>query len=250
MSRAAGLDIGSSATKAVLLDGDSIARRVVVPSTPDMAAAAARALFEVGAGDCPVLTTGYGRALLAGRIGDVSEITALAVGVEAVLPGTATVIDVGGQDSKAVRVERGRVADFAMNDRCAAGTGRFLEVMSRVLGIPMDAFDAAVAGIEDPVGITSTCAVFAESEVVALLARSLPPARVLAGLLASVSDRIGGLARQVRAVAPVAATGGALRTSSLAEAIGRAIGLPVVVPPDPQLVTALGAALLCRKRAS
>ncbi len=250
MTRFVGLDIGSTATKAVLLEDGVPVRSIVTSSTPDMGAAALRALAELGAGDAPVMTTGYGRALLPTRLGDVSEVTALAAGVEHVLPGAATVIDIGGQDSKAAKIAGGRVVDFAMNDRCAAGTGRFLEAMSRVLHVPIERFDAEVAGAVESVGITSTCTVFAETEVVGLMARNTPVPRVLKGLFASIADRVSGLARMVGIEAPVAATGGAMRTAALADALSAALGVQVVVPADPQTVTALGAALICSRRSA
>lgn len=248
MTRHAGLDIGSSATKAVLLVDGRVERRVAVPSMPDMAAAAARAIQAIGAEGAPVLATGYGRRLYEDRCGEVSELTALAVGVEAVLPGTATVVDVGGQDSKAARVRGGRVLDFAMNDRCAAGTGAFLEAMSRVLNLPLERLDEALLGAPEPVPVSSTCTVFAQTEVVGLLARGTPVERVVAGLIASVADRVAALARQVGLDPPVAATGGAMRCRALAVALGRAAGVTMVVPEEPQFVTALGAAILCSRR--
>ncbi|MBM4394297.1 MAG: 2-hydroxyglutaryl-CoA dehydratase [Deltaproteobacteria bacterium] len=248
MSRAVGLDIGSSATKAVLVEDGRPVRAVVLASMPDMHDAAVRAVAEVGGDGAPVLTTGYGRLLYEPRCGDVSEITALAAGIEAVLPGTATVIDIGGQDSKAVRVRAGRVADFAMNDRCAAGTGRFLEAMSRVLNVPLPEFDSVLASSPAAVPLSSTCTVFAETEVVGLLSRKTPVGSVLAGLFASVAGRVAGLARQVGPAAPIAATGGTMRCRSMVAALSAALGAPLVVPPDPQVVTALGAAILCERR--
>jgi predicted CoA-substrate-specific enzyme activase len=248
MTRFVGLDMGSTATKAVLLADGKVIASYVGPSTPDMLAAAQAAVAQVGGDGAPVLTTGYGRALYLDRVAQVSEITALAAGVNRVLPGTATVVDIGGQDSKVVRVDNGRVADFAMNDRCAAGTGRFLEVMSRVLHIPFDEFDTLVAAAVEALPVTSTCTVFAESEVIGLLSRKHPPAAILKGVIQSVCERIAGMARQVGVQDPVAATGGALRSRAVADAVSRALGMRVVVPPEPQVVTALGAAILCEKR--
>jgi len=249
MRRYLGLDIGSANTKAVLLADGKVEREVVLPSMPDMAGAARRAVIAVGGLDAPVMTTGYGRHLYAGRCGEVSEVTALAMGIEAVLPKTATVVDIGGQDSKAVRVRAGRVLDFAMNDRCAAGTGRFLEAMSRVLNVPLDRFDEVLAGHPTPVPLSSTCAVFAETEAVGLLAQGVPPEGVLAGLIAAIAGRVAALVLQVGVTPPVAATGGAMRCQALVLAISRAIGAKVEVPRSPLCVTALGAARLCAERA-
>jgi len=248
MTRVAGLDIGSTATKCVVLEDGRVVASVILPSMPDMRLAAEQALRECGAEGIPVLTTGYGRALHEARLAQVSEITALAAGVGFVAPQAATVVDIGGQDSKVVRVEGGKVLDFAMNDRCAAGTGRFLEVMSRVLHVPFDRFDAVAADDVDPLPVTSTCTVFAESEVVGLLSARHEPARILKGVLASVCSRVASLGRQVGLKAPVVATGGTMHSQAVVRALSTALGQPVSVPPSPQLVTATGAAILCARK--
>lgn len=250
MNRYVGLDIGSTATKAAVIEGSRVVETWIGPSMPDMADAARRAITEVGALGLPIVTTGYGRFLYDGRIGEVSEITALAAGIEYVMPGTETVVDIGGQDSKVARVTRGRVLDFTMNDRCAAGTGRFLEAMSRVLGVPIERFDDIVSPDVQPLRITSTCTVFAETEVVGLLSRGAPVPEVLAGILAAIADRVAGLARMVGINPPLAGTGGAIRSRSLAGVLSRVLGQNIVVPKDPQTVTAIGAALLCARRFS
>jgi len=248
MIRVAGLDIGSTATKCVLMEDGRVIASVVVPSMPDMRVAAERALRECGAEGVPVLTTGYGRALYEPRLAQVSEITALAAGVGFVAPNAATVVDIGGQDSKVVRVEAGKVVDFAMNDRCAAGTGRFLEVMSRVLHVPFEEFDAVASDDVEPLPVTSTCTVFAESEVVGLLSARHSPARILKGVLVSVCSRVASLGRQVGVKAPVVATGGTMYSQAVVRTLSQALGVPVSVPPHPQMVTATGAALLCARR--
>lgn len=248
MSAAVGLDMGSTATKAVLVESGCKVRSVVMSSMPDMLAAAHRAIAELDAVGLPVLTTGYGRGLFDGRIGQVSEITALAAGLGAVLPQARTVVDIGGQDSKVVRVMDGKVLDFAMNDRCAAGTGRFLEVMSRVLGIPFERFDELAGADVEPLQITSMCTVFAESEVIGLLSRKASPERILKGVIAAVTERVSALARQVGVEAPVAGTGGTVRSRAVVGGLSAAVGSGVIVPDEPQTVTALGAALLCERR--
>lgn len=248
MSGFVGLDIGSSATKGALVRDGRVVATVIVLSMPDMLAAANEALAALDAGDAPVLTTGYGRALFERRLGQISEITALAAGIGRLHPEARTVVDVGGQDSKVVRIAGGRVADFAMNDRCAAGTGRFLEVMSRVLHVPFDRFDEVAASGVAPLPVTSTCTVFAESEVIGLLSAQAPRAGILKGVMASISVRIAALARQVGLEDPVFATGGAMHSKALVAALSDALGTPVRVPDDPQTVTARGAAWLCATR--
>ncbi len=248
MIRVAGLDIGSAATKCAVLQDGRVVATIVLPSMPDMRQAAESALRECGAEGIPVLTTGYGRTLWEARLAQVSEITALAAGVGHLAPHAATVVDIGGQDSKVVRVEAGRVLDFAMNDRCAAGTGRFLEVMSRVLRVPFDRFDEVATDDVVPLPVTSTCTVFAESEVVGLLSSRHPPDRILKGVLAAVCSRVASLGRQVGLKAPVVATGGTVQSQAVVRALATALGTEVTVPPSPQLVTAIGAALLCARR--
>lgn len=248
--RVAGLDIGSTATKCAVVEGGRLVQAVMLPSMPDMVAAAREALRQAGAEALPVVTTGYGRALHEPRLAQVSEITALAAGVGALRPEAATVVDIGGQDSKVVRVQGGKVLDFAMNDRCAAGTGRFLEVMSRVLNIPQDRFDEVSRPEVDPLPISSTCTVFAESEVVGRLSRREPPDRILKGVLAAVCSRVAALGRQVGVAAPVVATGGPARSMAVIRALSEALGMEVLpILPDPQGVTAFGAALICAQRA-
>lgn len=245
-----GLDIGSTATKGILIDEHGrVNKRVIRSSTPNMQAAAGLVNDEIGVGDAFVVTTGYGRELFTKRSDTVSEITALGMGINAVFPGVRTVVDIGGQDSKVAILNNGRVMDFTMNDRCAAGTGRFLEVMSRVLDVPMSDFDGVAASTTEAQHITSTCTVFAESEVVGLLSRNVEIPKILRGLMASIADRVAALAGQLSLAEPVAATGGTMRSRAVVEALSGALGVNVVVVPHPQTVTALGAALVGMKRA-
>jgi predicted CoA-substrate-specific enzyme activase len=135
-----------------------------------------------------------------------------------------------------------------MNDKCAAGTGRFLEVMSRVLAVPLPDFDDVAGRTDVTQTITSTCTVFAESEVVGLMSRNVEIPRILRGLLAAIADRVAALAGQVGVEVPVAATGGTMRSKAVVDALSKALGVEVRVPDDPQTVTALGAALVGVKR--
>ena len=243
-----GLDIGSSATKAVVLDENGVVLYSGIhPSTPDMLAAAMKAWKVAGPVD-KVITTGYGRELFENRDMVVTEITALAAGANQVLRGVELVVDMGGQDSKAVRVGMGRVLDFVMNDRCAAGTGRFLEVMSRVLGVPLSDFDQVVSTAERAYPITSTCTVFAESEVVGLMAKGVATPEILKGLIQGIAQRVAALASQVGVEEPVLLTGGPMRSRSVASALCRELGVSGFRPLPPDTVTAMGAAFLGLKR--
>ena len=242
--RILGLDIGSSATKAVVLDeSGEVVESFVIPSTPDMGAAARRAIDMTGHRDA-VITTGYGRMLCEKRDMVVTEITALAAGANQVFNGVNLVVDMGGQDSKAVKVGQGRVLDFVMNDRCAAGTGRFLEVMSRVLGVPLDKFDETVAQADKAYPITSTCTVFAESEVVGLMAKGVPIPEILKGLISGIAQRVTALAGQIGIEEPVVLSGGPMRCKSVAKAFAEELGVPVYLPDPPNTITAMGAAYL------
>lgn len=243
-----GLDIGSSATKAVLLDGENITATYIHPSIPDMAEAAEIVISKVSPTKAPILTTGYGRFLYPGRIGEVTEITALVSGISFIFPDVCFVIDLGGQDSKVARIEGGKLQTFAMNDRCAAGTGRFIEVMCRLLGIEIDKIDQIITDDTPYVEITSTCTVFAETEVVGLLSKKTPRNQILKGILNSIARRISSLAMQIGVKPPVALSGGPMRSLRLCSAVSDALGYPVLVPPDPQIVTAIGAALICQRR--
>jgi (R)-2-hydroxyacyl-CoA dehydratese activating ATPase len=154
------------------------------------------------------------------------------------------VVDIGGQDSKVIALdERGGVADFIMNDKCAAGTGRFLQVMAGVLDASLDELGAIAAGVE-PVQISSMCTVFAESEIIGLLARGIAKGPIAAGIFHAIARRVQGLAGRVALCERVTFSGGVARNPEICRTIGAGLGVTLHLPPDPQLVGALGAALL------
>lgn len=249
----AGVDGGSRAVKAVVLDAAS--RRVlgaaVRDSAVDPGAIAEASLAEACAAAglardriAALVATGYGRAAVAGAQRRVTEITCHARGLAHLLPGTRAVVEIGGQDSKVIRLAPdGRVADFAMNDRCAAGTGRFLEVVAARLDCGLDGFGALAAGAGSAAVISSMCVVFAESEIIGLVAQGARREDIAAGVAEAVATRVAALAGRDLPV-PVAFTGGVARLPGMAAALGRALGQPVAVPPDPHLSGALGAALI------
>lgn len=155
-----------------------------------------------------------------------------------------TVIDIGGQDAKVICLDaRGSVSNFVMNDKCAAGTGRFLEVMARVLDCPLSQLSGLAAGGRAGVSISNTCAVFAESEVISQLAAGKALADVALGAHESIARRIGGLAHRVGLVPQIAFTGGVALNDSVAECVSREFGQAVLRPRNPQAMGALGAAL-------
>jgi predicted CoA-substrate-specific enzyme activase len=248
----AGLDIGSTTTKAVVVDGTGALRGWAQAPTGALARKTAGrvlgdALEAAGAAGAPVFCTGYGRDLFEDAAARPTEIACLAMGAHAWNPAARTAIEVGGQDLKTVAIgPGGRHVNFLMNDRCAAGTGRFLEVMARVLEIPLEEIGAVSLQARSPARISSMCTVFAESEVVSMIAKGTPVPDILAGVHASVAERIASQAGRL-GVEPVAvlAGGGALNPG-LRAALEKRLGVALAVVPDPQRAVALGAALLAR----
>jgi predicted CoA-substrate-specific enzyme activase len=256
-----GIDIGSLSCDAVVIDDSgSVVAASVVPTgarnreairraASEVLAQAGITLAEVGA----TVSTGYGRERVEGRFAAVTEITCHARGACALVPGTRLLVDIGGQDSKAVLLDgQGLVSDFAMNDKCAAGTGRFLEAMARALQVEIDELAGLDEGARGSLTLSSMCAVFAESEVVSLIADGVEIREIVSGLNRAIASRIATL---VRRVAPrpegLACTmsGGVARNAGVVRAISAALGIPVAVPPQPDTVGALGAALIARARA-
>lgn len=246
VSAFAGLDIGSRTIALVEWDGQRIIRAQVVDTGIDPVGNA-RALIT----DCTyqhLVATGYGRYLATEReLADevISEIKAYALGAHHLYPDVATVLDIGGQDSKVIRVgPSGRVLRFEMNDRCAAGTGRFLENMARALDLELEAFGShALEAWGAAVRISSMCTVFAESEVVSLIARGEDSHRVALGLHQAIVDRVGGMVRRVGVQERFVFAGGVAHNRCLRRLFAQSLGVPLTVPDDPQIVGALGAAL-------
>ncbi|MCE5200037.1 MAG: acyl-CoA dehydratase activase [Armatimonadota bacterium] len=251
----AGIDIGSLSTDAVILRGEQIIAYNVVPTLSSSESAASlaydSALESAGLAHADVsnvVATGYGRTStsLAGKA--VTEITCHAVGARRLFPQAMTVIDIGGQDSKVIRLsDDGRVEDFAMNDKCAAGTGRFLEVMARALDTDLKSLGHLATLATQDIRISSTCTVFAESEVVALVAKGVPKENIIRGLHRSIAERIYGMVVRLRAGAPFVMTGGVAKNSGVVTAIEERLGTKVLLPEEPQIVGALGAAIIAAK---
>ena len=295
----AGIDVGSVAAKAVVLDmqpdgGAQMAGRAVLPTGWNTAEAGALALEKAceAAGmardDLKYVTaTGYGRISLPFADKTVTEISCHARGAAHLFPGAGIVLDIGGQDSKVISLEMpraaaapttgesvggehaggehaageastgenrpdasrpgagkpGAVRDFLMNDKCAAGTGRFLQVLSGILNMPLDELGRAAA-TGKPVAISSMCAVFAETEIVGLLARSTPPQDIAAGVFRAIARRMCALARRIPMQGECVFTGGLATSPAFAAILSDELGMTVNVPDDPQTVGALGAALI------
>jgi predicted CoA-substrate-specific enzyme activase len=250
-----GVDIGSTTTKAVVLDGETVRSRLVLPSgnLPGRTAEEVlrRVLEEAGISREQVdviATTGYGRRLV--DLGDVvmTEIKACALGaLRAVPPGGEklhTVIDVGGQDTKVIALaDDNDIEDFSMNDKCAAGTGRFLEMLAGKLEMSYEQFVAQAAESDTMIQMNATCAVFAESEVVGLLARGVSKADIAAAAHNSIASRIASMTRRVGQRGSYCFVGGGARNAALVKAVEEALNKPVYVPEAAQTVVALGAAI-------
>jgi predicted CoA-substrate-specific enzyme activase len=254
----AGIDAGSRAVKVALYDGER--EEVVATAVRDQGVeqdALARRLLgdlltERGLAERDVrrtIVTGYGRNLLAFADRKVTEITCHAEGVRRLAPGARTVVEIGGQDSKVIRLaEGGSVRDFSMNDRCAAGTGRFLEVVAVRLGIRLEDLGALAGRSLRPAAISSMCVVFAETEIISLLASGTSREDIVAGVQASIASRTAALVGR-QALEPVIFTGGVALVPGMKEALEAAVKRPVRIPPDPQFTGALGAAILASREA-
>jgi predicted CoA-substrate-specific enzyme activase len=256
--RCAGLDIGSRSVELVVIDAESrqLLRRDEVPTGPAVAEECRRLVAQAGlnlvsggngGGPDRLLATGYGRALAEVSFGypTVTEIKAYARGAEAVHPGCRTVLDVGGQDTKVIAVDgSGRALRFEMNDRCAAGAGRFLEMIAAALHFGIEEFGRFALEGRPGTKINSMCAVFSESEVVGLMTRGTPREDIALAVHEALAQRIASQILRVGAAAPIVFAGGAARNPCLRRRIEERIGTELVVPEEPQMVGALGAALL------
>ena len=248
----AGIDSGSTTTDVVILDREkNIVSKVILPTGAGAEKGAARALEEALAQAglqesdlTATVTTGYGRSAIDLGEKSVTEITCHARGAHFLNPDVRTVIDIGGQDSKVIRLdENGGVASFVMNDKCAAGTGRFLEMMARTLELSLE--EISTIGLEwnEDITISSMCTVFADSEVVSLVARNKAIPDIVHGLNNSVASRAAALFRRVKGAPVCMMTGGVARNAGVVKAIETALDLPLYIHEDAQVCGALGAAL-------
>lgn len=254
-----GCDVGSTTGKAVILDeGGSIVASSIVPTEIDPELTSTIAMDKACAsvpglnsfrGLACLVGTGYGRNEVALADRNVSEISCHAMGTFSCDPRIKTIVDIGGQDVKAIAVDKdGSVLEFAMNDKCAAGTGRFFEAMSRTFRMDLDKFSELSLRAKKVIPITSQCSVFAESEVISLLARRNPPEDVAAGIQAAVSKRCFTLLKRIGMQPLVTVTGGCAKNRGLIKALARIIAMEVTsLPVDPQIIGALGAAVFARR---
>ena len=241
-----GIDIGSRAIKTLLLSGNSIENREVADATSRPSEIAGKML--AGHDGIPVVATGYGRHLLEIKdIPSVTEIKACARGVHHLCSDARVIIDIGGQDLKVIALDvNGKVAKFEMNDRCAAGTGRFLEIMAEKLNYTIADFGGAALDGKDRITISSLCTVFAESEVIGLLNRGEPLEDIAFAVHRSVVQKISGMYKRLSVTPglPVYLVGGGALNGAIRELLERKLETVVKVPENPQVVVALGAAII------
>ena len=253
----AGLDLGSTYTKAAILSRDRVAGTGITKTVIDLDAAAAGALDEALAAagvtkDALDMTvsTGYGRRGIGIADHEVDEIYCKARAAKwlgSPWGPVRTVIDIGGQDSKVIRLDEGGEMDtFLMNSKCAAGTGRFLEVMANVLGVPLDDLGTLGLGAEHPVELSNTCIVMAESEVISLIAQRRRVEDIVAGIHNSVAERVGNMVKQLGVVEVVFFDGGPAKNLGVKTALERFLGAELYVPKNPQVSAAIGACLVAR----
>lgn len=250
-----GIDIGSTSSKIVIIDDSNtiITSGVVVggAGTSGPSKVIDDAFHNSGLqwNDIALtIATGYGRVGFKPANKQISEITCHGTGVHFLVPSVRTIIDIGGQDVKALSLtEDGLVFRFLMNDKCAAGTGRFLEVMAKVLETDVNQLGSLSAQADTIVDISNTCTVFAESEVISRLASGISPANVAAGIHQSVARRVASLAARVNVIPDVVLTGGVAKNQGIVKALTETLQLPVLIAPNCQITGALGAALLAMR---
>ncbi|MBW1900942.1 MAG: 2-hydroxyglutaryl-CoA dehydratase [Deltaproteobacteria bacterium] len=252
----AGVDIGAATAKSVILNENEIIASYVMP-TGHSVEKAAEAVMQKSLEKKNlsmtrirhVISTGYGRRAVPFADDAVTEISCHAKGVHALIAGARTVIDVGGQDSKVIEIDdNGSIGNFVMNDKCAAGTGRFLEVMAKVLNTDIEDIGTISLQGHEPCQISNTCTVFAESEMVTLRAEGKSRENLFSGIHAAMAHRIAIMGHSVGFRKQIVFTGGVAKNVGMKKALEDKIGMKIIVPEEPQIVGALGAAILARNR--
>jgi len=253
-----GIDIGSTTSKcAVIQDGKELVAHSLQTGGlgtggPEEAMAQLWQSCGLTRQDMAcAFVTGYGRKNYEGADGEISELTAHALGGRFVFPDLRTVIDIGGQDAKVIALSpSGKMVNFVMNDKCAAGTGRFLDVMASILRLDVDALDTEAAKATAPAAISSTCTVFAESEVISQLANGTKRPDLVAGICQSVATRVASLARRAGIVERVCMSGGVARNEAVRRYMAQALDTEISYDPLAQYFGAIGAALYAWKQAN
>jgi benzoyl-CoA reductase subunit A len=251
-----GVDVGSLTGKAVVLGDDGILAWEIVLTGPDSVETAttvtAAALAKAGLGladMAAVVSTGYGRIVVPFAQRNVSEISCHAKGANRLVPGVRTILDMGGQDCKAIRCDAaGKVTGFVMNDKCAAGAGRSMGIVADLLQIRLEELGPlALEAPGDGVPVSSTCVVFARSEILAYQREGKPKSEILAGACTALASRVQGLVKRVGMEPDFAITGGIAKNVGVVRRLERALGVEARISPEPQIVGALGAAIFARE---
>jgi predicted CoA-substrate-specific enzyme activase len=247
----AGIDIGSTMTKAVILDKGIVAS-IIGPTGPEQRRLANKVMEEAlnqAALSLKAMTyivaTGYGRINVPFADKQFTEITCHAKGIIRLFPKAKTIIDIGGQDVKGIKINvAGKITDFVMNDKCAAGSGRFIEVIADTLGVSLDQVGDLSLQSKNPVKISNICTIWAQQEVAASLAQGIPISDLLAGVHYSLADRICRMVNRLKVEEAVVVTGGGAKNRGLLKALSEQLGHEILVPEEPLITGALGAALL------
>ena len=246
----AGLDVGSTMTKVVIMNR-GIVSSIIGPTGPEQRRLANKVMEEAlkKAGlsfesVTFVVATGYGRINVPFADRQITEIACHARGVASIFPEARTIIDIGGQDSKGIRIEGGSPVDFVMNDKCAAGSGRFLEVIADTLGVRMEELGEMSLRSRNPSTISNICTIWAEQEVVEMLAGGASLNDLIAGIHESLANRISRMIKRLNVMKEVVMTGGGAKNQGLVKAFSEKLGYNLLVPPEPLLTGAIGAALI------
>lgn len=251
--RIVGIDIGSLSTKVALIEDGKFIDSLVDRSTYKFKEVGTKLFGDLlGRNNLTnqdidkIISTGYGRHTIDIAQEQVTEITAHARGVQYFFPDVKSIIDIGGQDSKVIVISNktGKVLDFQMNDKCAAGTGRFLEVMATALEVDISEFGNLSLKASKVEQISSTCTVFAESEVISLFAKGTSKENIAAGIHSSIAKRVSGMARRLNVTAPIVFCGGVAKNPGVKKALEDELKMNLLIPKDPQMTGAIGAALV------
>ena len=249
-----GIDVGSITTKGAIMDGDRLLG-FSIRNTGYYSGQAGKALYDellaenrVPLSDVhSVVATGYGRKNVKFADRSITEITCHGSGAHFLNPEVRTIIDIGGQDSKVISLDRtGRVSDFVMNDKCAAGTGRFIEVMAGALEVLLDEFGRLSKAADQPSKISSLCTVFAESEVISLIAKGESRENIIAGIHEAIARRVAAMANRVSVQSPLMMTGGVAKNTGVVDALSNKLGQSILVLPEAQVTGAIGAAIIAQ----
>lgn len=255
----AGIDVGSLCSKAVIMGHDRKIVSYAIIRSGSLYKEAAKTVIAEAARQANIslddltyiISTGYGRAIVPFTNGEVTEISCHGKGIRAVFPETEMVIDIGGQDSKVIYLnQNGHLSNFVMNDKCAAGTGRFLEVMAAALEVSLDEMGKISLQSTQEIEISSMCTVFAESEVISFFAGGYEKADIAAGIHQSIARRVMGLIGQLGIRSKIAMSGGVAKSIGVVKALEKRLGVKLLVPEEPQIIGALGAALIAHDRAT